>query len=153
MPTEKDVKYYESLVMREVSCKDLSFGCSVLVENIWIWTIYWGCLSDWGGMMIYNILYDNNTWIACESVIRKVIWHEIRPHHILLRCEKTNVFCRFIQSSTVSSWDATSLYIVTQHSEYNIDRDLTKPFSWQSDDTKIELGKIVEKVLFSNQEK
>lgn len=151
MPTEKDVQYYESLVMKEVSCKDLSFGCKILKWQEWMLiendkTIYTIYKTEWYKCYVLENNYNNNQYIKWEFV--EILWHEIRPHHLLLRLEKN--WFRF-EINTIDKIRRQPINI-----DYNrwrsIQWDMSKPFSWQSNETKIALGKLVESILDSKVE-
>ena len=150
MPTEKDVQYYSDLVQREVADKSLSFGCKV--RHMWDEQKYL-TLFDWDLWVIIENKWVNNftvqyqwrywspTLLNCNTNNNEILWHEIRPHHLLLRFNNnwnTEVYI-----------DCNGIQIWYWESDVIISRDHSKPFSWQSDDTKIELGKIVEEVLSS----
>lgn len=150
MPTEKDVQYYEELVRENVADKTIS---------------RWLILKDWKDIKIVSLVstawwwedkvdpkqkekyYVEFCWWRADYSVNyieetmEILWHEIRPHHLLLRGLKYKPLS-FIW------W----LIKIAKSAEY-ISRDLSKPFSWQLDSTKIELGKIVESILPSNQDK
>ena len=138
---EKDVAYYSELVQREVWNQKSHFTCFDCLAKEWMcypWNTKWWdwkcrrCWMEWKDIWMWH---RNHDWID-----------EIRPHHIFLRCNKLwleRVFDFYIK-----------IYTDKQYSKqwtYEIARDITKPYSWQSDEVKIELGKIVESVLASNQ--
>jgi len=94
----------------------------------------------------YNIYF--NWWTATinEENIDKILWHPVYPHHILQRANKVwwNMVINNLWTILFNmAWTPKENWSYIEIRNY----DLTKDFDWQSDETKIALWELVEKVL------
>lgn len=142
----------ESIVVREVADKTLSLGCKIIlpkpnypyihtftdIENIPIGNDKYGNK--------YIIYFDRASLIFIKELIDiEILWHEIRPHHILLRIREQDIW---LTCDIDYLWYMNIEAIIWPLSEMKtrIQRDLSKPYSGQSDETKIALAELVQSV-------
>lgn len=145
-----DIKYLKKMYFYDEYNKSYTPNdFDILLNEKWeeVWEV---AFVDYKKEWLILAMETEDWWLRC---VKKLLWHEIRPHHLLLRCEKHFIFCKFTTNIEDNEESKTLCiyYIDDEQLEHErvIDRDLTKPFSWQKDETKIELGKIVESVLLS----
>lgn len=146
MSTEKDVQYYEELVYREVADKTLSFGCILKVMEVdnsmseivkYIWST-----DIWNNIKIMS--FDNEDWSILdwqEGLDYEILWHDVMIWDFLDCLEKNAGFT----ADYIRFWNKHINKVL------NLWKDKRLPYSDLPDDTKIELGKIVEEVLSSKE--
>jgi len=159
MPTEKDVKYYESLVMKEVADKTLSFGCRVkYMKNRKDWCTWWMETGIWKFIDSVFFLDENYDLEDCTDFSSTnpymlkpysfwILWHEVMIGDFLEHIEQKAIDWVWYNRAKNSRFVDIICDVLSLRGDKRL------PYSALPDNTKIELGKIVEKVLFSNQEK
>lgn len=154
MPVEKDVQYYEELVRENVADKTLSFGCKIISKSLYSydWNIK---LYVWEYIYLKDNSIMNNIWDIYEYVpdiwfeeYIKILWHEVMIWDFLDWIEKNIDYTEennfhFIDRKWTIKWEIITTLFYWKHKRL--------PYSSQSDEVKIELGKIVEEVLLSKE--
>ena len=152
MPTEKDVQYYSELVRENVADKTISDN--ILVRSYYNWHIS-KIFFFWNKMIISTTLDDYcNQEDLLDSY--EILWHEVMIWDLLDWIEKKINNSYYYAVDMAEEWRDRWSVEPTKRWEIifsilNLRKNKRLPYSALPDDTKIELGKIVEEVLLSNE--